>query len=166
MAQITHKNKVVHTIGELPRIGSNAPDFKLTKSDLSEVTLREFRGKRVVLNIFPSLDTGICATSVRRFNAEVEKMENTVVICASKDLPFAHKRFCTTEGLEKVISASEYKDHDFGNTYGVRMVDGLLSGLFARAVVVIDEQGKVIYTEQVPEIAQEPNYEAVEAVLK
>jgi thiol peroxidase len=117
-------------------------------------------GKKVVLNIFPSLDTEVCAASVRRFNAEAEKVDNTVVVCASLDLPFAHGRFCTTEGLENVVPASELRDRNFGDAYGVRIADGPLAGLLSRAVVVIDEAGKVAYTEQVPEIVEEPNYEA------
>lgn len=166
MAKITFKGNPVNTLGNLPAVGTKAPDFRLTDTNLQDLSLANFSGKRVVLNIFPSLDTPVCAASVRRFNAEVEKMDNTVVVCASMDLPFAHKRFCSTEGLENVISASEYKDRSFGDTYGVRMVDGPLAGLLSRAVVVIDEQGKVVYTEHVPEIGQEPNYEAARAALK
>jgi thiol peroxidase len=149
----------------LPAIGSVAPDFTLTKSDLSEASLSDYKGKRVVLNIFPSLDTGICAASVRRFNKEVQDLDNTVVICASMDLPFAHSRFCVAEGLENVISASGFRNPSFGQDYGVTLVDSPMKGLMSRAVVVIDEEGKVIYTEQVPEIVQEPDYEKVIAVL-
>ncbi len=160
MATITLKGNPIHTVGELPAVGSKAPDFSLTKTDLSDASLKDYAGKRVVLNIFPSLDTDVCATSVRKFNAEAEKMDNTVVLCASLDLPFAHSRFCSTEGLENVISLSELHDRSFGETYGVRIADGPLAGLFSRAVVVIDENGTVIHTEQVPEIVQEPDYEA------
>jgi len=166
MAKITLRGNPVNTAGNLPAAGTKAPSFKLTNTGLQDISLEDFTGKRVVLNIFPSLDTSPCAVSVRRFNAEVEKMDNTVVVCASMDLPFAHKRFCTTEGLENVISASEYKDRSFGDAYGVRIIDGPMAGLFSRAVVVIDERGKVVYTEQVPEISQEPNYEAAKAALK
>jgi len=165
MAKITLKDNPINTVGNLPAVGSSAPDFVMTKSDLSDVSLKDFAGKRVVLNIFPSLDTAVCASSVRKFNAELDKLANTVVLCASMDLPFAHKRFCTTEGLEKVISISEMHKRGFGEAYGVRIVDGPLAGVYSRAVVVIDESGKVKYTEQVPEITQEPNYAAAIAAL-
>jgi thioredoxin-dependent peroxiredoxin len=160
MATITLKGNPVHTAGDLPGIGKAAPDFSLTGTDLGEVTLKQFRGKKVILNIFPSLDTSTCAMSVRKFNAQASTYPNTVVICISKDLPFAHKRFCSTEGLDKVISASQFKDEAFGKTYGVLMTDGGMAGFFSRAVVIVDEKGIVKYTEQVPEIAQEPDYEA------
>jgi thioredoxin-dependent peroxiredoxin len=160
MAKITLKGNPVHTAGDLPGIGTAAPDFSLTGTDLGEVSLKQFRGKKVILNIFPSLDTSTCATSVRKFNAEASSHPNTVVICISKDLPFAHKRFCSTEGLDKVVSASQFKDEVFGKTYGVLMTDGNMAGFFSRAVMVVDEQGIVKYTEQVPEIAQEPDYES------
>jgi thiol peroxidase len=160
MAEITLKGNKINTVGNLPAVGSSAPDFVLTGKDLSDVKLSDLSGKKVVLNIFPSLDTEVCAASVRRFNAEAEKVDNTVVVCASLDLPFAHGRFCTTEGLENVVPASELRDRNFGDAYGVRIADGPLAGLLSRAVVVIDEAGKVAYTEQVPEIVEEPNYEA------
>ena len=160
MAEITLQGNPIHTCGELPAVGSDAPAFVLTKTDLSDVSLKDFAGKKVVLNIFPSIDTSVCATSVRKFNEELQKLENTVVLCASLDLPFAHGRFCGAEGLEDVIPVSELHDRGFGEAYGVRVVDGVLKGLLSRAVVVIDENGKVIYTEQVPEIAQEPDYAA------
>lgn len=159
MANITLKGNPIHTVGSLPQVGAQAPDFKLTKTDLSDATLADFKGKRIVLNIFPSLDTAVCATSVRKFNAEAEKLDNTVVLCASLDLPFAHNRFCSTEGLDNVVSLSELHDRSFGESYGVRIVDGPMAGLYSRAVIIIDENGKVIYTEQVPEIVEEPNYE-------
>lgn len=165
MANITLKGNPIHTVGNLPEVGSQAPDFKLTKTDLSDVTLADFKGKRIILNISPSLDTSICATSVRKFNEEAVKLDNTVVLYASLDLPFAHNRFCTTEGIENVVSLSELHDRNFGESYGVRIVDGPMAGLYSRAVVVIDEDGKVAYTEQVPEIVQEPNYEAALAIL-
>jgi thiol peroxidase len=158
MAKITLKSKPINTIGNLPETGSQAPDFKLTKTDLSDISIKDHSGKRIILNIFPSLDTEVCANSVRHFNVAAEKLNNTVVLCVSRDLPFAHKRFCTTEGLENVISASEMRDTRFGEDYGVRIIDGPLAGLFARAIVIIDETGKIIYTEQVPEITQEPDY--------
>jgi thiol peroxidase len=160
MAIITLKGNPIHTCGELPKVGSKASDFVLTKTDLADVSLKDFAGKRIVLNIFPSIDTSVCATSVRKFNAEASNLKNTVVLCVSLDLPFAHARFCGAEGLNNVISVSELRNRAFGEAYGVRIIDGPLAGLLSRAVVIIDEKGKVKYTEQVPEIAQEPNYEA------
>jgi len=165
MAEITLKGNIIHTCGILPAVGMSAPDFVLTKTDFTDVSLKDFGGKKLVLNIFPSIDTPVCATSVRRFNAEAEKLNNTVVLCVSVDLPFAHDRFCAAEGLQNVIPVSELRRRKFGEDYGVRIIDGPLAGLFSRAVVVINEQGKVVYTEQVPEIAQEPNYEAALKVL-
>ncbi|MBF0184170.1 MAG: thiol peroxidase [Magnetococcales bacterium] len=158
MAQITFKGNPIHTCGTLPAVGSAAPDFCLTGTDLVDVSLQNFAGKRLVLNIFPSVDTGVCAMSVRRFNAEAAQLENTAVLCVSLDLPFAHKRFCGAEGLEAVQSVSEMRARGFGEAYGVRMSDGPLAGLFARAVVVINGTGQVVYTQQVPEIVEEPNY--------
>jgi thiol peroxidase len=158
MAEVTFRSNPIHTAGSLPSIGSTAPDFTVTGTDLSPVSLSDFRGKKVVLNIFPSLDTPVCAASVRRFNAEATRLPNTVVLCISRDLPFAQKRFCTAEGLDNVILGSEYQDTRFGDAYGVRIQDGPLRGLFSRAVVVIDENGKILYTEQVPEITLEPDY--------
>lgn len=160
MATIKLKGNSILTIGNLPTADSTAPDFKLTKTDLSDTSLKDFAGKNIVLNIFPSLDTSVCASSVRKFNSELDKLKNTVVLCISRDLPFAHNRFCTTEGLKNVISLSELRDHNFGKTYGVTITDGPMAGLHSRAVVVINESGKVVYSEQVPEITQEPNYEA------
>lgn len=165
MAQITFKGNPVQTAGDLPRVGSNAPQFKLTAGDLSEITLEHFSGKRLVLNIFPSIDTGVCAASARHFNEAASSLENTIVLNVSKDLPFAQKRFCAAEGLENVRNGSEYKSNGFSEQYAVLMNDGPLAGLFSRCVVVIDEQGKVIYTEQVPEITQEPDYKSALAVL-
>jgi thiol peroxidase len=166
MAKITFKGNAAHTAGTLPAVGSAAPDFKLTKSDLSDASLKDYLGKKVVLNIFPSLDTPVCAASVRRFNAEASKLDNTVVLCISRDLPFAQGRFCAAEGLNNVITASEYKDSSFSEAYGVRIQDGPLAGLLSRAVVVVDESGKVKYTEQVPEIVHEPDYAKAIAALK
>jgi thiol peroxidase len=166
MAEITLKGHPIHTYGDLPLIGSQAPDFLLTRTDLADVSLKDFTGQRVVLNIFVSIETSVCAASVRKFNVEVNKFDNTAVLCASLDLPFAHESFCAAEGLENVIPASELRKHAFGEDYGVRIVDGPLAGLFSRAVVIIDESGKVIYTEQVPEISQEPDYEAALNALK
>lgn len=166
MAQITFKGNPIHTAGSLPEVGSPAPDFTVIKTDLAPVSLGELKGKKVVLNIFPSLDTPVCATSVRRFNAEASRLVNTVVLCISRDLPFAQKRFCAAEGLENVIPASEYRDSSFSSAYKVAIVNGPLQGLFSRAIVVVDEKGTVAYTEQVPEIAQEPDYEKAIAALK
>jgi thiol peroxidase len=165
MAQITFRGTPVHTSGSLPKAGDQAPDLSLTKPDLAQVTLSELKGKRVVLNIFPSIDTPVCATSVRKFNEEAAKLKNAVVLCISRDLPFAHKRFCAAEGLNNVVTASEYKDSKFSDAYGVKMVDGPLAGLHSRAVVVVDENSKVIHSEQVPEIGQEPDYARALAAL-
>jgi len=160
MAKITLKGNPIQTSGNIPAKGAQAPDFTLTKTDLSDVSLKDFLGKKVILNIFPSLDTSVCAASVRKFNAEADKLSNTVVLCISRDLPFAHSRFCTTEGLNNVIPLSELRNENFSKAYGVKIIDGPLSGVFSRAVVVLDVSGKVVYSEQVPEITQEPNYEA------
>lgn len=165
MATITLKGNPVHTIGNLPAKGSNAPDFKLTKTDLSETTLADYIGKRIVLNIFPSIDTSTCAMSVRQFNAKAQSLKNTVVLCVSMDLPFAHGRFCGAEGLKDVISASVFRSPEFGKNYGLTITDGPLAGLLSRSVVIIDENKKVIYTEQVPEITIEPDYEKALAAL-
>ncbi len=165
MAKITFKGNEISTIGNLPEVGSEAKNFTLVAEDLSEKTLADFAGKRVVLNIFPSIDTGICAASARHFNADASSLENTVVINISKDLPFALHRFCAAEGLENVVNLSDFRGN-FGADYGVTLLDSPLKGLLSRAVVIIDENGKVVYTEQVPEIAQEPDYEKAIAVLK
>ncbi len=149
-----------HTIGDLPAIGSLAPNFTLTSTDIKDVAFQDFSGKNVVLNIFPSVDTGVCSTSVREFNKRVTAVDNTVVLCISKDLPFAQKRFCGAEGIDRAILLSDFRNRGFGKSYGVELLDGGFAGLFARAVVVIDPSGKVKYTELVPQIGQEPNYEA------
>lgn len=160
MAIITLKGMEIHTSGSLPAVGSLAPDFLLTGGNLQDVSRSDFAGKRVILNIFPSLDTAVCAMSVRRFNAEASKLHNTVVLCISKDLPFAQARFCGAEGLDDVITLSMMRNAAFGEDYGVTITDGPMAGLLARAVVILDENGNVTYTELVPEIAQEPDYEA------
>ena len=165
MSQVTFKGTPVNTIGALPKVGEQAPEFSLTSSDLSQKSIKDFEGKRIILNIFPSIDTGTCAASVRAFNQIASSLDNTVVLCISKDLPFAQGRFCAGEGLQNVITLSEYKDSSFSDTYGVRFSDGPLVGLLSRAVVVIDEAGKVAYHEQVAEVVDEPNYEAALAVL-
>jgi thiol peroxidase len=166
MAKITFKGNPVATYGDLPKVGSQAPDFTLVKNDLSPIAKQDLAGKNVVLNIFPSIDTGVCATSVRTFNQKAASLPNTVVLCVSKDLPFAMKRFCGAEGIEKVTTASGFRGPDFGRDYGVTMNDGPLAGLFARAVVVFDGKGKVTYTELVPEIGKEPNYDAAIAAVR
>lgn len=165
MSQVTFKGSPVNTNGTLPKVGEQAPDFSLTSGDLSQKSLKDFEGKRIILNIFPSVDTGTCAASVRAFNEIASSLPNSVVLCISKDLPFAQARFCAGEGLQNVITLSEYKDTSFSDTYGVRFSDGPLEGLLSRAVVVLDENGKVIHNEQVTETANEPNYEAALAVL-
>jgi thiol peroxidase len=166
MATITFKGNPVHTSGELPKIGSKAPDFKLTKGDLSEVGLGQFDGKVCILNIVPSLDTGVCAASARAFNLKAKGLGNTVVLTISRDLPFAQKRFCEAEGIDTVIPLSELRDRAFGKAYGADMIDGPLAGLLSRAVVVVDPTGTIRYTQQVPEIAQEPDYDAALAAAK
>lgn len=160
MANITLKGNQISTAGELPEVGSSAPDFTLTKSDLQDVTLKDFEGQQVVLNIFPSIDTSTCAASVRHFNKSASEMENTVVLCISKDLPFAHKRFCEAEGLNNVITASEFKNDNFSSAYKVMITSGPLEGLMSRAIVVVDESGVIKYVEQVPEIVDEPDYDS------
>ena len=165
MAEITFKGKPVHTSGDLPEVGSQAPDFLLTQTDLSDMTLSAVKGRKVVLNIFLSVETPTCAESVRRFNTEVGKFDNTEVLAISRDLPFAHARFNADEGIDNVISLSELRNLDFGRNYGLRILDGPMAGLLARALVVIDESGKVLYTELVPEIGDEPDYESALQIL-
>lgn len=147
-------------IGMLPSLGSKAPAFTLTANDMSDKSLSDFAGKNIVLNIFPSVDTGVCATSIRKFNQHLASLQNTVVLCISKDLPFAQKRFCGTEGIDKAITLSDFRGRGFGKAYGVELTDTAFAGLFARAVVVIDPTGKVKYIELVPQIGEEPNYDA------
>ena len=166
MSKVTLKGNPVNTIGELPLVGSKAPDFTLVGSNLGEVKNTDFAGKRMILNIFPSLDTATCAASVRRFNVEAAKLENAAVVCVSKDLPFAHGRFCTTEGIANVVSASEFRSNAFGKNFGVMITDGPLQGLMARAVVVVDKDGTVIHSQIVPEITEEPDYQSALDSLK
>ena len=165
MATVTLEGKEVHTNGNLPKVGSQAPSFKLTMGDLSEVTLHDYPGKKLLLNIVPSLDTGTCAASTRRFNASFEDRDDAIALTVSADLPFALARFCGAEGLENVIPLSIFRAPDFGKDYGATITSGPLSGLLSRAVVIVDKSGNVAYTEQVPEIAQEPDYEAALKVL-
>ena len=160
MATITLEGNEIHTVGELPSIGSDAPAFTLTNADLGTTTLADYSGKKIVLNIFPSIDTGVCAESTRRFNSAAGSLDNTVVLCISADLPFALSRFCGAENLDNVITLSTFRNPEFGDDYGVRISDSALAGLMSRAVVIIDQNGKIAHTEQVPEIAQEPDYDA------
>ena len=160
MAKTAFKGSPVNTSGNLPSKGSKAPEFSLVKSDLGTLTLSELKGKKLILNIFPSLDTSVCATSVRKFNQLAAGKENVKVLAISKDLPFAHGRFCTTEGITNVVTLSGFRDEKFGKKYGVLMKDGPLAGLYARSIVVIDEAGKVIHTQLVPDITQEPDYDS------
>lgn len=165
MAKITLRGNPVNTSGTLPVIGTKAPGFTLVKSDLSQLSLEELKGKKVILNISPSLDTGICATAVRKFNQLAAGSANAVVLAITKDLPFAHGRFCSTEGINNVVTLSGFRDSDFGKAYGVDILDGPMAGLYARSIVVIDEKGNVVYNELVPEIAQEPDYDSALAAL-
>jgi thiol peroxidase len=166
MAQVTFKGDAVNTCGQLPGRGEDAPDCTLVKADLSEFTFSELKGQRVVLNIFPSIDTPVCAASVRRFNQAAASLRDTTVLCISVDLPFAHTRFCAAEGLDKVVPLSAFRCAAFGEKYGVTIADGPLAGLLARAVLVVGEDGNVIYSQLVPEIAEEPDYDAALAALQ
>ncbi len=166
MSTIYLQGTECHTYGELPRVGAVAPDFTLVTPDMQEVTKATYAGKRVVLNIFPSLDTAVCATSVRRFNKEAADLDNTVVLAVSVDLPFAAGRFCTAEGITNVTPASAFREPEFAKNYGVLIVDGPLKGLLARAVVIIDEKGNVAYADMVNEITEEPHYDEALRVLK
>jgi thioredoxin-dependent peroxiredoxin len=166
MAAITLKGNPTRTVGELPPTGAKAPAFAATKNDLSDVTLESYCGKTKVLNIVPSLDTGICAASARRFNQEASKLPNTVVLTISADLPFASARFCEANGIDRVETLSVFRHPTFGTDYGIQIADGPMAGLLGRAVIIVDENDTVTYTQLVPEIAQEPDYEAVLAALK
>jgi thioredoxin-dependent peroxiredoxin len=166
MATITLKGNKINTSGNLPKVGESLKDFELLKNDLSIVSLKDFKGNKLVLNIFPSLDTGTCAASVRNFNKEAANLKNTQVLCISRDLPFAQARFCGVEGIQNAITLSDFNTGKFGKDNGLQIIDGPLAGLFSRVVIVVDQNGKVIYTEQVPEIVDEPNYKAALAVLK
>jgi len=166
MATVTLKGNPIQTSGELPKVGTKAPDFTLTTTDLGSKSLSDFAGSKVVLNIFPSVDTGTCAQSVRTFNKEASTLDNTKVLCISHDLPFAQARFCGAEGLENVVNLSDYKDGSFGKNYGLNFVNGPLDALHSRCVVVIDKNGMITHTEQVQEIVDEPNYKAALEALK
>lgn len=165
MASITLGGNPVHTSGELPAVGSKLADFKLVQNDLSVASLSNFAGKKLVLNIFPSVDTGTCAASVRKFNQSASGLDNTTVLCISRDLPFAQKRFCGAEGLENVVNLSDFQTGAFGKANGLEIVDGPLAGLHSRVIIVVDADGTIKHTEQVAEIANEPNYEAALAAL-
>ncbi|MEP2670925.1 MAG: thiol peroxidase [Cyclobacteriaceae bacterium] len=165
MAQTKLGENTVNTIGDLPSVGSTAPNFTLVDNALKDVSLADFKGKNVVLNIFPSIDTGVCATSVREFNKKAASLDNTVVVSISKDLPFAFKRFCGAEGIDKVVTLSDFRNSGFSKDYGMEMTDGGMKGFFARSIVVLDDQGKVKHTEVVPAVGQEPNYDAALSAL-
>jgi len=165
MATVTLKGNPVNVLGDLPAVGSKAPAFSVISKDLSELSLSSFEGKKLVLNIYPSVDTGTCAASTRRFNEVMNERDDVVVLCVSQDLPFAFARFCSTENLENIQAASTFRSTEFLTDYGVKIGDGALAGLCARAVVVVDEQGTVVHTELVSEIVNEPNYDAALATL-
>ena len=166
MSKIIYRGIEVDISGELPAVGQKAPDFRLTKTDMNDVHLSDFSGKRIVLNIFPSIDTGVCAASVRKFNQLASELENTVVICISKDLPYAFIRFCGAEGIENVVCASQYKDDSFSKRYGVDLLGGRLEGLMSRALIVADEQGEIIFSQLVSDIGHEPDYDGAIAALR
>lgn len=165
MASITLGGNKINTVGNLPAKGTKAKDFTLYKNDLSKASLADYAGKNIVMNIFPSVDTGTCAASVREFNERASKLDNTVVLCISRDLPFAQKRFCAAEGLENVVTLSDFNDGKFGKEYGLEITDGAFSGLHSRAIIVTNKDGEIIHTEHVSEIADEPNYEAAIAAI-
>ncbi len=166
MANVTLKGNPARTSGDLPETGRKAPDFTLTRTDLSDVSLLDFRGSRIVLNIFPSVDTPVCSATVRRFNQEISRQDNAVALCISRDLPFAHSRFCEAEGLKEVIPLSEMRHRDFGTSYGLHLQEGPLAGLLARAVFILDETGTILYQQLVDEITEEPDYEQALAALR
>lgn len=166
MAKITLQGNPVNTVGNLPRKGEKAKDFTLVKNDLSRVKLDDFKGSKLVLNIFPSIDTGPCSASVRYFNQAAAGLENTKVLCISRDLPFAQARFCGAEGIKNVVTLSDFATGGFGRDYGLEIADGLFTGLHSRVVIILDEKGKVVYTQQVPEIVDEPDYKEVLEALK
>lgn len=162
---ITLGGKPIHTVGKLPAVGTQVPDFKLTGVDLQEKSLADFKGKYVIMNIFPSVNTGVCSKSVRKFNEDAASLDNATVLCISKDLPFAQKQFCGAEGIDHVVMLSDFRN-DFGKIYGVQITDGAMRGLLSRAVIVVNPEGKIVYGQQVPEIGQEPDYAAAIAAIK
>ncbi len=165
MATITLRGNPIHTSGDLPAVGSQANNFELVAKDLSRVSMKEYEGSRLVLNIFPSLDTGTCAASVRYFNELAGKLPDTKVLCISRDTPFAQSRFCGAEGLENVVTLSDFESGQFGKDYGLQVIDGPMKGFLSRVVIIVDASGKVEYTQQVPVISDEPNYAEVVAAL-
>lgn len=166
MATVTLQGNPIHTLGDLPKVGEQAPNFSLAKLDLSNATLEDYKGQKVVLNIFHSLDTGTCAASVREFNKVASQLDNTKILCISKDLPFAMGRFCGAEGIENIEMLSGFRNNSFGKDYNLLYTDGPLEGLLSRSIILLDENGKVLYTEQVQEVVEEPNYENALKVLK
>jgi thiol peroxidase len=166
MANVKFKGNPVTTSGTLPAVGSKVPSFTLTKTDMGDASLSDFLGKKIVMNIFLSLDTGTCASSVRKFNEIAGKLENVSVLCISMDLPYAHNRFCIAEGLKNVITLSAFRSPEFGKDYGVTVLSKPLTGILARSIIVVDEKGKVLYTEQVPEMSKEPDYDKALAALE
>jgi len=162
---ITLGGNTIHTVGKLPAVGTQVKDFTLTSVDLQEKTFSDYKGKYVVMNIFPSVNTGVCSKSVKKFNEEAAGLKNTTVLCISKDLPFAQKEFCGAEGIDRVVMLSDFRNN-FGSTYGVQIKDGAMRGLLSRAVIVVDPEGKIVYEEQVPEIGHEPDYTAAKAAIK
>lgn len=166
MANVTLKGNPIQTLGDLPEVGSKAPNFRLAKNNLSDVTLDDYQGSKLVLNIFHSVDTGTCAASVRQFNKEVADLDNTKILCVSKDLPFAQTRFCGAEGIENVEMLSDFRNGSFGKNYNLEFVNGPIEGLLSRSIIVLDENGTVLYTEQVSEVVEEPNYDAALEALK
>lgn len=166
MATVSLKGNPINTKGILPSVGSKAPNFELTKDDLSDVTLDSYKGSRVIMNIFHSIDTGTCAASVRQFNTEASELDNVKILCISKDLPFAMARFCGAEGIENVETLSDFRDGNFGENYNLTYIDGPIRGLLARSIIVLDEKGIILHTEQVHEVVEEPNYKAaLEALI-
>ena len=165
MASITLGGTPTNTIGELPKVGSKAPGFTMSAADLSSKSLADFSGSNLILNIFPSVDTGVCATSVRTFNKSAASLDNTKVLCISRDLPFAQARFCGAEGIDNVVMLSDFANGSFGKDYGVEITDGAFNNLHSRAIVVVNANGEVVHTEQVPEVGQEPNYDAALAAI-
>ncbi|WP_242204384.1 thiol peroxidase [Aestuariivivens insulae] len=165
MAILSLKGTPINSKGELPKVGDNAPDFELAAADLSNKTLNDYKGHKVIMNIFHSIDTGTCAASVRAFNKQASALENTKILCISKDLPFAMSRFCGAEGIDNVETLSDFRDGNFGEAYNLTYIDGPIRGLLARAIIILDENGKIIYTQQVQSVTEEPNYnEALEAL--
>ncbi|WP_242094739.1 thiol peroxidase [Aestuariivivens sediminicola] len=166
MAILSLKGNTIHSKGDLPQVGEKAPDFELAASDLSDKTLSDYKGHRVIMNIFHSIDTGTCAASVRAFNKKASELPNTKILCISKDLPFAMSRFCGAEGIDNVEVLSDFRDGNFGEAYNLTYIDGPIRGLLARSIIILDEDGTILYTEQVQEVVEEPNYDAAIEALR